>query len=199
VLNTVLVVRHGRTGYNASGRIQGQLDSPLDELGRGQAKAAAARLAELVPAAIVSSDLSRAADTAGELAALTGLPVRLDPRLRERYFGQWQGLLNTEVAERFPESWARWQAGEPVEGFDIEPVDEVAKRAAAAVEDAAALTPEGTVVVFGHGASSKYGLGVLLGWPAPVLRTVRVLGNCRWIDLGRDPVRGWQLQGYNLG
>ena len=197
-MNRLIVVRHGRTEWNASQRMQGQADAPLDEVGRAQARAAAPRLAELAPAAIVASDLSRAADTAAELAALTGLEVRLDPRLRERSFGQWQGLRNSEIAERFPEGYARWQAGQAVDGFDIEPVDEVAKRTAAALQDAADLAPDSTVAVFGHGASTKYALGALLGWPAPVVRTVRALGNCRWVELHRDAVRGWQLDGYNL-
>jgi len=197
-VNRLIVVRHGRTGWNASGRVQGQADAPLDEVGRAQARAVAPRLAELAPVAIVASDLSRAADTAGELAAVTGLPVRLDVRLRERCFGQWQGLLNSEIAQRFPEAYARWTAGQPVDGWDVEPVDEVAKRTAAALQDAADLAPDATIAVFGHGASTKYALGALLGWPTPVLRTVRVLGNCRWLELHRDAVRGWQLDGYNL-
>jgi probable phosphoglycerate mutase len=198
-LTRLVVVRHGRTGDNASGRIQGQVDAKLDEVGRAQARAVAIRLAELAPAAIVASDLSRAVDTAAELTDRTGLPVRYDPRLRERSFGRWQGLLNSEVAERFPEAYARWQAGQPVDGFDIEPVDEVAKRSAAAFEDAADLAPEGTVVVFGHGAAARYGTAVLLGWPTQLVRTLRPLGNCRWIDLSRHPVQGWQLAGYNIG
>jgi glucosyl-3-phosphoglycerate phosphatase len=194
----LVLVRHGRTDWNASGRIQGQLDPALDELGRAQASAVAPRIAALAPAALVASDLRRAADTAAAIAAATGLPVRSDPRLRERSFGQWQGLLNAEVAERFPEAYARWQAGQPVDEYGIEPLDDVAKRTAAALQDAADLAPDATVVVVGHGASLRHGLGMLLGWPAPVLRTIRVLGNCHQADLRRDAVRGWQLDGYNL-
>jgi glucosyl-3-phosphoglycerate phosphatase len=197
-VSRLVVVRHGRTEWNADGRIQGQLDAPLDERGRAQAKALAVRFAEFAPAVIVSSDLARATDTAGELAARTGLAVRLDARLRERHFGQWQGLLNSEVAQRYPEEYAAWRNGVPVDGFDIEPVDEVAKRTAAALQDAADQAPDGTVAVFGHGAAIRYGLAALLGWPASVQRTLRVLDNCHWVDLRRDAVRGWQLAGYNL-
>jgi glucosyl-3-phosphoglycerate phosphatase len=197
-VNRLILVRHGRTGWNASGRIQGQLDVALDERGLAQAGALAPRLAELGPAAIVSSDLHRAADTAAALATVTGLPVRSDARLRERCFGEWQGLDNSEIAERYPDAYAHWKAGLPVDGYGIEPVDEVAKRTAAAFQDAADLAPDATVVVFGHGASVKYGLGMLLGWPAEVVRTIRAMDNCRWADLRRDAVRGWQLDGYNL-
>jgi probable phosphoglycerate mutase len=194
----LVVVRHGRTRDNASGRIQGQVDAPLDEVGRAQARAVAARLVEFAPDAIVSSDLSRASDTAAELVARTGLPLRLDPRLRERSFGQWQGLLNTEVAQRHPEAYARWRAGQPVDEFELEPIDEVAKRAAAGFEDAAELFPEGTVVVFGHGVAARLGMAVLLGWPLPLARTLRSLGNCRWLELTRQPEYGWQLGAYNV-
>jgi probable phosphoglycerate mutase len=198
-VSRLVVVRHGRTEWNASGRIQGQLDAPLDERGREQAHALAPRLAVFAPAAIVSSDLGRARDTAACLAELTGLEVRTDARLRERSFGEWQGLLNSEVAQRFPEAYAPWKAGQPIDGYGIEPLDELGKRTAAALVDAADVAPGATVVVFGHGASIKYGVGALLGWPAEVLRTVRVMDNCRWVDLLRDAVRGWQLDAYNVG
>lgn len=119
-MTRLIVWRHGNTEWNADGRVQGQTDVPLNDLGREQARAAAAVLAELRPDAIVSSDLRRAADTAAALAALTGLPVRPDARLRERYFGHWQGLALSEVAERFPEEYARWRAGDPDPGAEIE-------------------------------------------------------------------------------
>ena len=83
--------RHGETEWNAAGRVQGQLDPELSDVGRAQAAVAAPRLAEQRPDAIVASDLRRAADTAAVLAALTGLEVTLDARLRERFHGEWQG------------------------------------------------------------------------------------------------------------
>jgi probable phosphoglycerate mutase len=195
----LLIVRHGRTGYNATQRIQGQFDTELDEVGRAQAQAAAPQLAAYSPVAIVSSDLRRAADTAAALAVVTGLPVRYDFRLRERSFGAWQGMLNDEVASRYPTEYTRWQAGQPIDGCDVEELDDLAKRATAAFQEAADLAPEGTVAVFCHGGTAKYGLAALLGWPPKVLPTVSSLGNCRWIELRRDTVRGWQLRGYNLG
>ncbi len=198
-MTRLLVVRHGRTGYNATDRIQGQLDTELDEVGRAQAAQVATRLADLAPDVIVSSDLIRAADTAAALGAVTGLPVRYDPRLRERSFGLWQGLLGSEVAERYPEEYARWQAGQPVEGCDVEELDDLAKRASLAFVEAADLAPEGTAVVFCHGGTTKYGVVALLGWPTSVLATIGSMGNCRWVDLRRHTVRGWQLRGYNVG
>ena len=85
----VLLWRHGRTAANASFRLQGQIDVPLDEVGRWQARTAAATLvARYEPTAIVSSDLTRAQETAAHLSRSTGLPVVTDERLRERGFGE---------------------------------------------------------------------------------------------------------------
>jgi len=195
----LVIVRHGRTGHNAAHVIQGQLDVELDEVGQAQAAAVAPRLAELAPAAIVSSDLRRAADTAAAVAAVTGVQVRLDKRLRERDFGQWQGLHGTEIAERYPAEYARWRAGQEVDGCGVEELDDLARRSGEAFQDAAALAPDATVLVFCHGGTAKYGLVALLEWPVVVLPALVSLGNCRWIDLRHDTVRGWQLRGYNLG
>src|SRR5207237_1114789 len=121
----------------------------------------------------------RAADTAAPLAELTGLPVWSDPRLRERSFGRWEGLHGDEIAERYPEEYGRWQAGKDVDGCGVEELDEVAKRASAALREAADQVPDGTVVVFSHGAAVRYGLAMLLGWPATVPLSLGALGICR--------------------
>src|SRR3954466_5367741 len=79
----VVLLRHGRTAHNATGRIQGQLDVSLDSVGRAQAAAVADVLAEASPYAVVSSDLSRARDTAVAVASRAGVALSLDERLRE--------------------------------------------------------------------------------------------------------------------
>jgi len=195
----LIVWRHGNTDWNTSHRVQGQTDVALNALGRRQAVDAAEILARMKPAAIVSSDLLRAADTAAALAALTGLPISDDKRLRERYFGAWQGLTMSEVAERFPEQHARWTTGQEV-GGDVESLEELGKRVSDALLDAVALAPPGgTVVVATHGAASRQGVGHLLGWPLDQLRTLRALQNCHWIELILDGKRGWQVAAYNVG
>jgi probable phosphoglycerate mutase len=194
----LIVWRHGQTAWNIANRIQGQLDTELTPTGVAQAVAAAARLAELRPDVIVSSDLRRALDTAAPLAAATGLTVRTDSRLRERYFGAWQGLTNAEAQERHPQEYARWRAGQPVDGCDVEEVDDLGKRASTALREAAELAPGGTVVVVSHGGTAKYGTVALLGWPTTVLAGIAALSNCHWIDLRAYAVPGWQLRGYNL-
>ncbi len=198
-MTRLIVWRHGNTDWNATGRVQGQSDVPLNDLGQRQAVDAAELLVRFRPDAIVSSDLRRAADTAAALGAVTGLPVRYDSRLRERYFGPWQGLLMTEIAERFPEQHARWTQGADVIGDDIETLDDMGKRMADAFTDAAALAPSGTVVVTTHGASARQGVMQLLGWSPGQIRTFRALRNCHWVQLGHDRTRGWQLSAYNVG
>ncbi|GAA2715967.1 histidine phosphatase family protein [Micromonospora olivasterospora] len=198
-MTRLIVWRHGNTDWNATGRMQGQTDVPLNDLGREQAAGAARLLAALRPDAIVASDLSRAADTAAALAALTGLPVRADARLRERHFGQWQGLLLTEVAERYPDEYARWRAGAPDPGAGVESLDDLAKRLGVGLQDAADASPGGTVVVATHGGAARQGCGQLLGWDHAVLRTIGSLSNCHWTELRHDDLRGWHLRAHNVG
>jgi probable phosphoglycerate mutase len=198
-MTRLIVWRHGNTDWNAGNRVQGQTDTPLNELGRKQAAAAAELLAALKPDAIVASDLQRAARTADALAALTGLPVRTDTRLRERYYGQWQGLTMPEVIARFPAEHARWRAGDQDPGCDVEALDDLGKRIGTALQAAADANPGGTTVVATHGGGARQGCGHLLGWGPEILRAVGSLQNCHWTELRHDEVRGWQLRAHNVG
>src|SRR4051794_33790713 len=155
---TLLVLwRHGQTEWNASRRIQGQTDTPLSAVGVEQAAESAPRLAALRPTVLVSSDLQRAATTAGALAAITGLTPAYDPRLRERGFGEWEGLTHPEATARWPEAFARWRRGEEVGDAGVEEIDAVAKRTAAAIEETAdAAGPDAVIVVAMHGAAARF-------------------------------------------
>ncbi|MEU7619433.1 histidine phosphatase family protein [Micromonospora rifamycinica] len=198
-MTRLIVWRHGNTDWNATGRVQGQTDVPLNDLGREQARTAAPLLAALRPDVVVASDLRRAADTAAALAQLTGHPVRPDARLRERHFGQWQGLALTDAAEQFPAEYARWRAGDPDPGAGIEPLDDLGKRVGEALLAAAELADGGTVVVATHGGAARQGVGRLLDWDHSVLRSVGSLANCHWTELRRNDVRGWHLRAHNVG
>ncbi|GGK41044.1 phosphoglycerate mutase [Pilimelia terevasa] len=191
----LVVWRHGNTDWNREGRVQGGTDVPLNDLGRAQAAATARALAALAPTAIVSSDLRRAADTAAALAAQTGLPVRTDARLRERFFGQWQGRLMADVRREHAAAHARWTAGDPDPGCDIEPVDALAARGVAGLR--AAHDPAGTTVVVSHGGTARYAVAGLLGWTAQARATLAGLDNCAWAVLAPRGA-GWQLRAYNL-
>jgi len=108
-----IVLRHGETAWNAQGRIQGHLDSPLNEEGLAQALLLGDRLAREPIAHVYSSDLGRALQTVQPLADRSGLPVRTDMRLRERNLGVFQGLTGAECERRFPEHYARFRARDP--------------------------------------------------------------------------------------
>ncbi len=175
--------RHGRTAWNVIGRAQGTTDVPMDDVGRQQARDAAARLASLRPRFIWSSPLSRALDTASELAALTGLDVHRDARLQEIDTGARQGLTLDEVRERFPDTWRAFQAGEELPrapGGETEP--EVAERVSAAMRDATeALGPADISVLVSHGVSIRVGLCRFPGAPARSLAPPR---RCLELRLG---------------
>lgn len=195
----LILWRHGQTAWNLTGRVQGQTDVDLDETGVAQAAATAPRVAEYRPDLIISSDLRRAARTAEALADFTGLPVEYDSRLRERYYGEWQGLEHAEIKERYPEQYARWGIVEPIGVDTIELLPDMAARVAAAMRDIAErIGPGGTAVLVTHGAAARAGMCVLLGWPVEHERSLGVLRNCGIAELRCADQRGWQLRAYNL-
>ena len=97
-MTRLCLIRHGQTDWNIQGRIQGQTDIPLNETGRTQAYVLAKLLKNEEFAAIFSSDLDRAKETAAILAASFCLPVTVEPRLREVNQGEWEGQLVTDIA-----------------------------------------------------------------------------------------------------
>jgi probable phosphoglycerate mutase len=106
----ILLVRHGETDWNATGRIQGHSDTPLNGAGRIQARRAARQLAREPIRALYSSDLARAFETATIIGAPLGLTAVASPQLRERQYGAWEGLTAAEIQVRYPEQFAMWRA-----------------------------------------------------------------------------------------
>ena len=199
-MTRLVLWRHGQTEWNATGRIQGQTDTPLSAVGVGQARESAPRLAALKPSVLVASDLNRAATTAGALAELTGLPIAYDPRLRERSFGEWEGCTHAEADAGWPEAFARWKRGEEVGDAGVEEIDAVAKRMVAALQDAVAdAGPDDVVVAATHGAAARFATMGLLGWPATLVPTLGALHNCHATHLLHHPQRGWVLDAHNVG
>lgn len=191
--------RHGQTAWNLEGRFQGTTDIALTEVGIGQAKRAARLLAALKPDAVIASDLQRAADTAAELAALTGLDVSHHEGLRETYAGVWQGLTHDEISSRFGEEYAAWKRGEPVRRGGGELETEVADRAAPVILDAADKLPDGgTLVAVSHGGAIRTAIGRLIGLEPHTWESLGGLSNCCWSVLG-EGARGWRLQEHNAG
>jgi probable phosphoglycerate mutase len=112
----LLAIRHGETAWNAKGRIQGHLDIPLNEVGLGQARRLARALATEPLAAVYTSDLARARETAAPLAARLGLEALPDSRLRERAFGRFEGMTFPEIEAHWPEDHRRWRERDPAYG-----------------------------------------------------------------------------------
>lgn len=198
----IILWRHGQTEYNAGGRLQGQVDIPLNGAGRRQAARAAQALAQWRPAKIISSDLSRAADTARALADAAGVGVELDSRLRERSFGRWEGLTHAEIESGWPEAYRSWRHGAEPEGVGAETRQEVGTRVAEAILDAAVqLGADDTLVTVAHGAALTLGQSVLQDLDPEGWFGLTGLENCRWAILVPNPGRRpyWRLSAYNVG
>lgn len=152
----LILVRHGETEWNRDGRIQGQLDVVLSEVGRAQAKRLAKRLAGEELAAVYTSDLARASETAAIVAEPHGLTPVLVRQLREVCLGVWQGLTMAEVQERYAENYTAWRADSivnpPLSG---ECFAEVADRGERAVREIATRHAGETTVVVAHGGTTK--------------------------------------------
>ncbi|HET6876940.1 MAG TPA: histidine phosphatase family protein [Jatrophihabitans sp.] len=200
----LLLLRHGRTGWNAEHRFQGQADPPLDDVGRAQAYEVAGILAAMRPTLLVSSDLSRALQTAAVVGAAVGLTPVVEPRLRERSLGHWEGLTLAEVADRHPDEYAEWAAGQDVSRRGGESRLEVAERAAQAFAE---LPDSDLTVLVLHGGTAMALTNALLG----VDQRAHVFGplaNCHWSELFCEPAHRdgaapispkWRLRGHNLG
>ena len=141
---TILLVRHGETDWNAERRVQGKTDRPLNEAGRDQARTLADQLAGVPLAAVYSSDLVRALDTARVVADARKLHVTALRELRERDFGTWEGLTDVEILERYPEArTGTWG--------DAETREELEARVLAALRGISEDHPGETVLVVTHG------------------------------------------------
>ena len=198
---TLIIWRHGETDHNAIGIWQGQLDTALSAKGREQALKGAAALAAYKPSMIVSSDLQRAADTARSLAALVGLEVRLDERLREIHAGLWQGMTAGDVAEQFPVEQAALKAGEDIRrGVHGETMGQVAERTRAAVDDLLPdLAPGDCAVIATHGVAGRTIVASLAGLDQHTAwQSFAGLHNCHWAQV-HEYSRAWRIEAWNVG
>lgn len=195
----LILWRHGRTHWNATGRVQGQTDVPLDQVGLSQAASAAARLASLRPNRIVSSDLARAYVTAQALGSLADLDIEQDVRLREMNFGSREGKTMAEAKADHPDEMRRWLAGEDIRMEGAETYADTAARVSAAIRDAADAMHGGeTVVLVSHGAALRVGVCEFLGLPQEHWRTLGGFNNCSWAVIEQSR-HGWRIVEWNAG
>lgn len=156
----IYLARHGRTAYNHERRFQGRLPVPLDDEGRGQARALADLAATRGFAALWSSPLLRARETADIVAARLGLAVHEDERLVETDAGSWTDRLFTDVQAEAPDEFARFVALDPTFGFPAGEsfADQAARVRAALADIGAARTP---ALVVCHGVVIRLALASL--------------------------------------
>jgi len=112
----LIAVRHGETAWNTQSRIQGHTDIPLNETGLWQAERVGQAVAQEAVHAIYSSDLQRARLTALAIGRSAGLSVQLEEGLRERHFGELEGLTHEEIHARWPDQARRWKQRDPSYG-----------------------------------------------------------------------------------
>lgn len=148
----LIAIRHGETAWNVDSRIQGHLDIPLNDTGLWQARRLAQALSGETLAAIYSSDLSRARQTAEALAAPSGVPVQPDAALRERCFGVFEGLSFADVRRRWPDQAERWRRRDPAfEPEGGESLEDFYARVVAVVQRLAAAHRGQNIAVVAHG------------------------------------------------
>lgn len=193
------LIRHARSTWNTEGRLQGQADPPLDDIGQQQVRALVEFLKDEPFQAVYSSPLTRARLTAEALAAARGLPVQFDARLMERHLGDWTGLNGDDARARiaaFSENpGGDWRVIGPPGG---EGEAALMARAAAALADIIAAHPEGQVAVVSHGGTLRAYLLHLFGllpesqhisfsFENTSFARVRVLdGHVRFMGLGEN-------------
>lgn len=213
-VRSITLVRHGRTSYNAAHRLQGQVDIPLDEVGCWQVEQTACELKKLyvdghhdMKQVVVCSDLGRAAATAHAFADLLGVSVYPDERVRERDFGQWEGVAVQELAQRYPEDFQSWMHNRGGElKYGAEPKSHVGARGVEALQDwSSRYSADTDLYVFSHGAWISQTLQTLLGIAQayPDYANMTAMRNAHWarlvpLDLPNGEVR-WRLAEYNHG
>ena len=172
-MTKLLLARHGETDWNREHRWQGHSDTPLNDLGREQARALADELEQEPLVAIYSSDLRRAYETAREVADRKGMDVIVDRDLREIHLGVWEGLTSDEIEQRWPDDLRRWRAGDVVLGRGGETSEELRERVLRAAHRIAAAHPREQVLIVSHGGALR-----ALALHAQAIDRDRRLENC---------------------
>ena len=163
----LLLIRHGLSTWNVAGRIQGQADPPLDDIGREQAHKLARRLLEDQPNVLYTSPLRRAMETAEIIGNKLSVPVVIDDRLKEYGVGEIMGLTWQQVVEQYPDLARQWEeASEDVKFPDAEGSGVFRTRVSAAFAELLTQHPDETIGVVAHGGVLGAYLNDLIGLPS---------------------------------
>lgn len=197
-MTRLFIVRHGETDWNAERRLQGSTDIELNDVGREQALKAARSLGAFLVdgATIVTSPMLRARETTEIMGAVLGMSFAVDDRLRERAYGPWEGMTESERREVYPAATAAWHEGKEPSFPGYEGHARVADRVTAAIREH--VVPGGDLVVVTHGSASRLSLNALLGLPLGG-RAIGTLHNAAWSGLALVRVGVWSLERHNVG
>jgi probable phosphoglycerate mutase len=200
----IILIRHGETAWNAERRLQGHLDIPLNAEGERQARLLAEALAPESIDLIVASDLQRARQTAQAVATLRDMPVHVEPGLRERCYGGFEGLLYAEIEQRFPAEFAAWQARDVdavlPEGKNCgETFRQFYTRATGAIMAIAGAHSGRNIALVAHGGVLECAYRMALGLPLETPRDFKVynasINRFRLAD-GRLALQSWGEVGH---
>ena len=192
-MTTLYLVRHARSMGNAAQQIQGWLDLPLDDYGRRQTRLLGERFLHKPIAAVYSSPLQRAAETAHAIADPHGMRVICDDRLREYHMGAWTGLTAQEIEQMMPPQ--RWEIGIDHVGPGAETGLEMRTRVSAFLEDVLAHHPGQMVAVVCHGGTLGAIISAILGLP-PIRRQPFHFGNTSITKVVYEHDR-WRVRSLN--
>ena len=171
-LTTIVMVRHGETEWNQTGRVQGQTESDLTKLGQKQAEGAGKRLASMgTYDALYSSDMRRTKHTAEAITRHIGLEAQIIPELREMDFGALEGLLWDEVSQRVPEAQDKLWGDSTDPSWVVpggESRDQMHQRTRSAVEKLARKHPGQKIIIVSHGGVIGFFLRSILDIPFDV-------------------------------
>jgi len=195
----IILIRHGETAWNAERRLQGHLDISLNAEGERQARLLAGALAAEPLDLIVSSDLQRARQTAQAVATLRGMPLHVEPGLRERCYGGFEGLLYSEIEQRFPAEFAAWQARDvdailPSGKNCGESFRQFYERATGAILGLAQAYPGRNIAMVAHGGVLECAYRMALGLPLETPRDFKVFNasiNRFHLEEGRLALDSW--------
>jgi len=200
----IILIRHGETAWNAERRLQGHLDIPLNAEGERQARLLAGALAAEPLDLIVSSDLQRARQTAQAVATLRGMPLQIEPGLRERCYGGFEGLLYSEIEQRFPAEFAAWQVRDvdailPNGKNCGETFRRFYERATGAILGLAQAHPGRSIAMVAHGGVLECAYRMALGLPLETPRDFKVFNasiNRFRLEEGRLALDSWGEVGH---
>ncbi len=196
-MKRLVLVRHGESGWNVEGRIQGQLGVGLSPRGHEQAAYTATWLAEAFPNALLAvSDLERTRDTMMPLAEQLGRTPLIEPGLREMDFGNWSGRRARDIEADEPDRWLRWSQGEDVvPEVGGEERGAFTRRVVDTIEQLLFEVDDGEdIVCVTHGGPIKFGVPAMLGLQAGVIGAV---ANCSITELVLDEGVGRRLDSWN--